>query len=694
MTDFETVDYSRLETLNLALNNYFAHSLPNGRLYKSTIDDLANYLAPFVSALGESGFVPISALALPTPLTNNNYSIVAAGTYTQSGQPDLIATGTLNIISWNGTAWALIKAIDIDLTGYPTLDQAALKVNIVGDVNQEIGVQTSGVSADDSGAIDFYKTNTNSISQINGLVSTAIALFSSPGTFYISIIRPFDGGAELIKTLPMFTESLSGFRSIVINEPLKVGETLAFGGGVGTAQIAFATSGGPADNRLIQYPRSGSPMLLPLGSYYTFFYNIKEYLKTGFEDYISKTEFPQFLIDYASSDNVSETASEIGYKGSFDNTLFITDQQIITTDQACPYNCAVPTVTVNMEQAGNLTFSIGLLDQYGYWVEDRSFTRFVQVGLNNLDVNISLIKGQRIALKAPIPAIRVKNGAGSYWKSQSVGYGSVLQKVTTGALLFGYSIYQTFEIPFAKSSEFNELKADVNSLKDKSAIVRSVPSGLKFRLVCDDDGTNVRGEAIGSTMAVLGNSITIHPITSFWWGTFGMAASERSKDYVHVLETRMKANEPASLVSPLNISDWEQNRNTFNLNSVNPIITGKDYIVIRLGENVSDLTNYEADIVTLINHCKTVNPTAIIATTGNFWANPTKDNAMKAASLTTNSQYIDFDGLDIPENKSFIGAIIRGDDGLDHVVDNAGVAIHPGDLGMQRISDRIYTALF
>lgn len=677
-----------------SLLNYIAQSNPAGLMTKGTQADFATFISPYVAAVGGSGFVPVSTNVLPTPAGSNSYSIVTNGTYTQSGQPNLVVNGNFNIISWDGTNWDLIEEINLNLSNYPTLDQAALKVNIPEDTIQEIGIQNAGPDSDNTNSFEVYKTNTACISPINGFVLELVLYIQTPGTFYASIIEPFDGGCFVIETLPMFTETGTGYKGYAVNKPIKKGQALALGGGVGTATIAFNTSGAVSTNRLVQYRVSGNPIYLGAGSFYTLFYTIKEFLSTGLDDFITAKTLPLELDKLATTENISDKSIPVGYKGSYSSTLAISNQQIITTDQLAAFNGIAKVIELNMDQAGTITFSIGLLDQNNFWVEDRSLTATVAVGLNQLTLNIELLKGQRIAIKGPMPTIRVKTGYGAYWKSTSVGYGSALQRITTSTIVFGYDLFEIYETPFAKVSDLNALESEIDSLKEKTALVRSFPSGFKFRLVCDDDGANLRAEATGSTMAVLGNSITQHPITSYWWGVWGMAASERSKDFVHVLETRMKLSEPSATVTPLNIAAWEQDRTTFNLSTINSTISGKDYIVIRLGENVSDLTNYQSDIEALINHCKTVNPTATILTTGNFWSSTPKDNIMKAAALSTGAQYIDLTGLDTPENESYIGAIVKGDDGFNHTVDNSGVAIHPGDLGMQRIADRIFNAIF
>lgn len=38
----------------------------------------------------------------------------------------------------------------------------------------------------------------------------------------------------------------------------------------------------------------------------------------------------------------------------------------------------------------------------------------------------------------------------------------------------------------------------------------------------------------------IGNSITLHGKCNYWWGEWGMAASDKEKDYVHQLVKRLE----------------------------------------------------------------------------------------------------------------------------------------------------------
>lgn len=122
--NIDTVTIPELDTIELALTNLFAHSAPNGKMGKASINALAVFIAPYVASVGASGYIEVTGDTLPTPVIDNGFSIVGKGTYTHSGG-NIVATGVLNIISWNGTTWSLVKEVDVDLSDYATKSDLA-----------------------------------------------------------------------------------------------------------------------------------------------------------------------------------------------------------------------------------------------------------------------------------------------------------------------------------------------------------------------------------------------------------------------------------------------------------------------------------------------------------------------------------------------------------------------------------------
>lgn len=106
----------QLGSLTLALPNLLVGSDTAGALGKFTFQQLATFMSPYVAAVGSAGYVAVSGTVLPTPTGTNSYTLVGAGTYTRSGQANVVTTEAINILSWNGTLWALTTGIVIDLS--------------------------------------------------------------------------------------------------------------------------------------------------------------------------------------------------------------------------------------------------------------------------------------------------------------------------------------------------------------------------------------------------------------------------------------------------------------------------------------------------------------------------------------------------------------------------------------------------
>jgi lysophospholipase L1-like esterase len=223
-----------------------------------------------------------------------------------------------------------------------------------------------------------------------------------------------------------------------------------------------------------------------------------------------------------------------------------------------------------------------------------------------------------------------------------------------------------------------------------------------FLANCDDDHYNI---------LFIGNSITRHEITSYWWSDGrGMAATSQDTDYVHqtekLLPDKLHGLKPvAETVNgyAFNYSVWETNAH--DRAQTYPVMDkfmteGKelDVVVLQLGENVSDAntdgSTYESDYAELIQHIKEKAPNAQIVTVGDFWADDTKDAVKKSAAEEAGVTYVDLSEIqDNPNYEAGMGTIVEGDDGKEHEIEHSGVAKHPGDTGMKWIAERIVEAI-
>lgn len=192
----------------------------------------------------------------------------------------------------------------------------------------------------------------------------------------------------------------------------------------------------------------------------------------------------------------------------------------------------------------------------------------------------------------------------------------------------------------------------------------------------------------------LGNSITLHgPAPKIGWnGNWGMAASALEKDYVHLLTAQIaKAADGKPEVMVKNIADFERNLDAYNLAEglKNELAFQPDLIIVAIGENASALTTDEAkdrfktSFSRLLAELKTQgNPTLIVRS--QFWADAAKDERMKQACLDAGGAFVDISKLGKDEAN-----YARSEQKFEH----AGVAGHPGDKGMQALSDELWKAI-
>jgi hypothetical protein len=191
-------------------------------------------------------------------------------------------------------------------------------------------------------------------------------------------------------------------------------------------------------------------------------------------------------------------------------------------------------------------------------------------------------------------------------------------------------------------------------------------------------------------VVVLGNSMVNHePKASIGWNAnWGMAASAREKDFVHLLEKELKNTSPKIELLSSNISEferryWDYDLNNKGINEVRDFLP--DIIVFRIGENiddkqlnVDDFHKYLQAMVKYIANGRSVK----VLLTNCFWTSYYKDSAFLLFAQKYNYGYIDLTGLFDDKTNTAQG-----------LFSDVGVAAHPSDKGMQAIKDRIWKGL-
>ncbi|MCH3998895.1 MAG: SGNH/GDSL hydrolase family protein [Lachnospiraceae bacterium] len=266
-----------------------------------------------------------------------------------------------------------------------------------------------------------------------------------------------------------------------------------------------------------------------------------------------------------------------------------------------------------------------------------------------------------------------------------------------GAGYCGYKLYRKVQGQ-ADAIELSRVKINTLEIRMEELSPSLDDEAKTFLANCDDDHYNI---------LFIGNSITRHEITSYWWSDGrGMAATSQDTDYVHQTESlltdkleELKPGAKGINGYAFNYSVWETNAH--DRAQTYPVMDkymteggGLDVVVLQLGENVSDASTddstYESDYAELIQHIKEEAPFAQIITVGDFWADDTKDAVKKSVAEEVGVTYVDLAEIqDDPNYEAGMGTTVQGDDGNEHEIDHSGVAKHPGDTGMKWIAKKI-----
>lgn len=192
----------------------------------------------------------------------------------------------------------------------------------------------------------------------------------------------------------------------------------------------------------------------------------------------------------------------------------------------------------------------------------------------------------------------------------------------------------------------------------------------------------------------LGNSITLHgPNQAIGWsGNWGMAASAREKDFVHLVTSSLASTAgttPEVMVK--NIAEFERQYATYDAGAKLKDAFGfrADLIIVAIGENVPNLSSDDAraqfgnSLRKLLGGLKANSHPAIIVRSC-FWANPAKDQMLKQVCQEVGGTFVDIGQLGKDESN-----YARSERKFAH----SGVGAHPGDKGMQAIADAILGAM-
>lgn len=196
-------------------------------------------------------------------------------------------------------------------------------------------------------------------------------------------------------------------------------------------------------------------------------------------------------------------------------------------------------------------------------------------------------------------------------------------------------------------------------------------------------------EGKGKRVMFMGNSITLHGVKPDigWFHEWGMAASAAENDYVHRLMSSVREKDPDAAFCICQISEWERQyksgKDVYHLYD-NARDFNADIMVMRAVENCPgddfDKRVFKQELKNLLEYLNPTGKAKIILTTG-FWHHP-GDVGIGEMAKEMNLPLVRLGDLGEMEEMMAIG-----------LFEHSGVAIHPGDLGMKEIANRIFESL-
>lgn len=194
----------------------------------------------------------------------------------------------------------------------------------------------------------------------------------------------------------------------------------------------------------------------------------------------------------------------------------------------------------------------------------------------------------------------------------------------------------------------------------------------------------------GLRVLMAGNSITRHgPKPDIGWTVnWGMAASAKEKDYVHLLMRHLRTLDPNVEICIAQMAGWEQQYwlgEAVLAQYWEAAAFAADLIILRLGENVprSRLEEhpFAPAYTAMLDFLDPQHRAKVIITTC-FWPAAGVDEAIREVARQRGCPLVELGSLGVQDEMKAIG-----------LFEHAGVAAHPGDAGMAAIAAAIMAEL-
>lgn len=296
--------------------------------------------------------------------------------------------------------------------------------------------------------------------------------------------------------------------------------------------------------------------------------------------------------------------------------------------------------------------------------------------------------------------------------------------------------------------EIAVLEGKVTSLESSSDIILTSPYGIKYVVLVGNNGVVTTTPLYPEKALFIGNSLLLGN------GDFGMDATDKTKDYYDIIKEHILAFGPGNYTSKqLSGTGFEDAESITTSNAwIEDILdleldADADLVVVQLGDNVNTelkRTTFKSSCETLVRNIRQIAPKARVAWVYGWYVNSEIRTTIQNALKLYGGIYIEINDLNTKANQSEIGTVITHDSvksqnlvydtleiisatqlkitftvegkqyiseitvnsyqdssssktvswqGYETITVSAGVASHPGDLGFEKIAQRIIERL-
>lgn len=296
--------------------------------------------------------------------------------------------------------------------------------------------------------------------------------------------------------------------------------------------------------------------------------------------------------------------------------------------------------------------------------------------------------------------------------------------------------------------EIAVLEGKVNTLESSDGIILTAPNGQKYIIQCDNKGSLFTVPLYAEVVSYVGNSLLLGN------GYFGMNATEKTKDYAAIIgETIQEKGTGSYSAVKISGTTFEDATTQQEVNAwIEDILTvdldkNSELVLIQLGDNINTpekRSNFENTCSTLLSEIRKCCSKARVAWVYGWYVNNQVRSIIQENCKLYGVDYIEINDLNTPENQSEIGTVVIHDSinsqglvydtleiisttqlkitftieskqyiseitvnsfrnnsstktvnwqGYQTITVSGGVASHPGDLGFERIAQRIMERL-